>query len=112
MEQNSWSNNYWKPSLNKASILGKGLGDKAPGVKYSWFGIGIRGITLGCPEEGLVPESGLTCGWKIPSESVKIQLRPGLSNLRWQRPRSVQNSRGKAKEAMPLRTSSHGKAPE
>jgi hypothetical protein len=31
--QSYWSNHHWGPGPNKASILEKGLGGKAPGVK-------------------------------------------------------------------------------
>jgi hypothetical protein len=60
MGQSPWNYNRWGPGPNEASILGKGLGGKAPGVKQYWFGVDAGDITWGCPEGGLVPESNLS----------------------------------------------------
>jgi hypothetical protein len=98
--QNPWRNYRWGPSPNEANIRGKGLGGKAQGVKWYWFGAGVVGITSWCPKGGLAPWVGKPLGGsQDPSEVWTIQ--PENEGCR-----NVQNSEGQRDNATPTPSAS------
>jgi hypothetical protein len=95
LDQNFWSNNYWRPGPKEASILG----GKAPGAKWCWVGVNTGGITWGGSKVGLNLKSELASWVDLTSdiwgtEVPKTKKSGPKGHSQWRKSTKVSLSEG------------------